>query len=272
MFGMNMGMHMAHNNAMNMHNNAMNMHNDAMNMHNTAHNDAMRMHDHHNQLAENARRMHQNTMHVVHRQRKMKTDLKNWSLINMDTKETIEKNLSYSSALSKARGLIKKGVRVKIEPRAKVSWLKSQPIIILPCSAKKIKTKSKIPASDLYAGPLWTSYRKIPLQVIEPQEFVLSAKFGLIPFKRKIGNYDTLLGRDISAEKLTKKVKGQLRRLKLPSNLPIYAFVGRDYAKVLQEAGLDFFYVKGGIGDKRKRLKKLYKDGSLPKKDVEVKG
>ena len=97
--------------------------------------------------------------------------------------------------------------------------------------------------------------------------YAMSAKYGLVRINRKIEPYDVLLGRDITPKALTRKMKPQVKRL-IPKDAEVYAFVSRKYSQVLEDTGLKFFYVKGGIGTKRKRLKELFKN-KLSKKYLE---
>jgi len=123
--------------------------------------------------------------------------------------------------------------------------------IIIGCSSKK--KAGRLRARDKYDGPWWTTLRKWDSG--SARIFVLSAKYGLIPAERKISDYDSLLGRDVTDADLVKKIKRQLKRYRLKN---IYVVTSKRYAKVLQDAGLtDFKFVSGGIGTKRAKLKKL---------------
>ena len=159
---------------------------------------------------------------------------------------------------------------------------KKKPVVIIPCSAKKSELYRDIKsrAFDYYDGPLWKTLRVLLARdgsqiqnrfvLDEPFDFyALSAKYGLIPITKKISPYDTLLGRDVSKEQLISKVKKQLSVRKL-NGRDIYAFTSRSYSDVLLDAGLSFFYVKGGIGMKRKLLKELFKKKRLAKTKVEI--
>jgi hypothetical protein len=123
--------------------------------------------------------------------------------------------------------------------------------IIIGCSGKK--RKGRLPASELYNGPLWQTFRKYDTGT--HRIFVLSAKLGLIPADKKITPYDVLLKRDVSIDELAKKVKRQLKKYRLRN---VYVVAGKDYATVLEKAGLKKFkFVKGTIGVKRQKLRKL---------------
>jgi len=122
--------------------------------------------------------------------------------------------------------------------------------IIIGCSQRKKGKSGK--AQDLYDGTIWQTFRKHDKG--KYRVFALSAKYGLVPADKVIRDYDTLLGRDVSIEKLAKKVKQQKKKYRLGK---IYLFAGKQYAKVLEQAGYEFTFITGGIGDKRKKLRKM---------------
>ena len=171
----------------------------------------------------------------------------------------------------------------------------SKDVILLQCSDLKHLKKGKTHPTQLYRGPLWTTYNKYTTAYgpfWQPGDFVpysfdlfaMSAKYGLISNDTEIRTYDTLLGRDITPQKLTKKIESQsaiweswnktfevpyLRQKRKPI---VYAFTSRDYTKVLLDAGVkNIHYVKGGSGTKRKRLIHLLKTGKLSKSQLQYK-
>ena len=199
------------------------------------------------------------------------------------------------------RKLLLKQVHLSSQQRMQIlaclqdEFRQSKDIIILPCSDLKATVKGKVHPSELYRGPLWTTYNKYTTaygQFWKPGEFVpysfdlfaMSAKFGLISNDEQIRTYDKLLGRDVTAEQLVKKIKAQSsiweswnKKFDVPyvkqSRKPmVYAFTSRDYTKVLLDAGVqNIHYVKGGIGTKRKHLITLLSKGTLPKSQLQHK-
>ena len=176
------------------------------------------------------------------------------------------------------------------------SWTVSKKpiVVILQCSNKKLsskqikslkfpkgsaaeivaKTEGKATAFTVYDGPLWKTFRKFCMYGgrMEDNPFrflVMSAKYGLIPIETFISNYDKLLGRDVKPQNLEKLIKTQVKKYKL-NKKEVYAFTSRSYSDVLANAGVSFCYVKGGIGTKRNRLKKLWVKQKLPKTQVEL--
>jgi hypothetical protein len=123
-------------------------------------------------------------------------------------------------------------------------------VIIIGCS--KVKKGKRDKASDLYDGTLWRTFRKNNKG--KYRVFALSAKYGLIPADKKISTYDSLLGRDVSEEALQKKVEKQLKKYRLGTP---YVFTSKKYAEVLKDSGLKIRFVKGGIGEKASKLKRL---------------
>jgi len=123
-------------------------------------------------------------------------------------------------------------------------------VIIIGCSKSKKGKRSK--ASELYDGTLWRTFRKNNKG--KYRVFALSAKYGLIPADKIISDYDSLLGRDVTDEELEKKVKKQLKKYRLGKP---YVFTSKRYAEVLKNAGLPIRFVKGGIGQKAQKLKRL---------------
>ena len=134
--------------------------------------------------------------------------------------------------------------------------MKRQPkFFIIGCSARK--KPGYLPAFFKYDGPLWQTFRKYATE--DDVAFALSAKYGLIESYKRIGDYDCLLGRDVSDKELCRKV----RRSLYPSPeywdlMNPYVLTSKRYAQVLSDAGISRFrFVEGGIGVKRKKLRQL---------------
>lgn len=123
-----------------------------------------------------------------------------------------------------------------------------RPVIIIGCSQRKKGKKGK--AMDLYDGPLWQTFRKYNKN--KYRVFALSAKYGLIPAEKVIADYNSLLGRDVSIKQLATKLKKQKKKYRLGKTT---LFAGKQYAEAMKQAGIDFTFVTGGIGDKRKKLR-----------------
>lgn len=125
---------------------------------------------------------------------------------------------------------------------------------ILGCS--KTKRPITAAASEVYDGPLWKTFRA---HNSGQRCLVLSAKYGLIESSMEISDYDTFLGRDVTAAQLITLVRTQIYHLDLDME-DLYVAASKDYADVLRAAGLNFTFIEGGIGDKRKHLKNLMKE------------
>jgi|11BtaG_2_1085332.scaffolds.fasta_scaffold07440_1 hypothetical protein len=121
---------------------------------------------------------------------------------------------------------------------------------IIGCS----KTKKPItaPAVEVYDGPIWKTWRA---HSNNERCLALSAKYGLIESSMEISDYDTLLGRDTTPEAIIDLVKSQISRLDLSDE--IYVAASKQYSQILRAAGLNFTFIEGGIGDKRKNLRQL---------------
>ena len=126
---------------------------------------------------------------------------------------------------------------------------------ILGCSARK--KPGYLPVFLKYDGPLWQTLRKYAGE--DDSVFALSAKHGLIESYKPIGDYDCLLGRDVSDKDMVRMVRGSL----YPSPeywdmMNPYVLTSKRYAQVLSDAGISRFrFVTGGIGEKRATLRRL---------------
>lgn len=174
-------------------------------------------------------------------------------------------------------------------------WIDPVITIILPCSDRKKslpKGRKKMKAMDLYDGPLFQTLRRVlkdnEVEIRSGETYpkgakttaqrkkvdkndvwldrfrilILSAKYGLLVADKPIPKYNAKLGKNVSKEQLVL----QLRKQQIGSiglDPPIYCFASREYSSALQEAGYSFYYVKGGIGSKRKILDDLLCKGVI---------
>lgn len=144
-------------------------------------------------------------------------------------------------------------------------------ILILACSATKVKSPRLIAAWLRYDGPAWRTMRANVPAPLAFQTFALSAEHGLIDAMQPIADYDRLM----TAERARELVPGVADRLEeLGRSYPgeILAFGGRHYRELIQrarelaeEAGdrsIPITYTRGGIGEQLGQLKAwLRKDG-----------
>jgi hypothetical protein len=120
---------------------------------------------------------------------------------------------------------------------------------IIGCSATKLC--ERMPAMELYNGPLWQTWRKYNNG---QQCYAISAKYGLIPATESIDPYDCLLGREVTPQQLFDLVCTQLPDFGTNN---IYVAASAKYADVLRRCGIDFTFMGGGIGYKRQQLKNI---------------
>jgi hypothetical protein len=114
----------------------------------------------------------------------------------------------------------------------------SASLVILGCSQRKRQTSRILPAIDRYDGPVFRVLRKHSRE--EPENptaaCILSARFGLIPAKRKIPRYDRRLSGPEPAQ-LRQRVKIQLARaLREIKPKRLFVSVGARYWPLLNEA------------------------------------
>lgn len=127
--------------------------------------------------------------------------------------------------------------------------------IIIGCSQRKKGKSGKV--YELYDGPIWQTFRKY--NTGKYRVFAISAKYGLIPIDKIISDYNTLLGRDITVNQLSEKIKKQKKKYRFGK---ITLFAGKKYAEAMKKAGFNFKFVEGGIGDKRSKLGKKLRSRS----------
>ena len=141
--------------------------------------------------------------------------------------------------------------------------------LIIACSGKKIR--GTMPAYELYDGSLWTSFRK---HAPAPPDrdiaiYVLSAKYGIIPYDEVISDYDLEIVGDnkrfykkteIKASEVAKKIRKQWNAGQ------VLLAGGKQYENALNQAGFEVQLVENiptfpnhkakdrGVGLKRQAL------------------
>ena len=136
---------------------------------------------------------------------------------------------------------------------------KGRRLLIVGCCKTKSKVEGRIPASERYKGPLFTTLNKagVPEDV---DVAVLSAKHGLIRFDTPLEDYNVKMK---DGRKDLLKSPEQLARINntVDGYGEVFVAGGKDYRNFLDEAGIEGKYTTykdlagadkvGGIGDQR---------------------
>ena len=159
--------------------------------------------------------------------------------------------------------------QVRVIPRQYREFLetnimsKRKYLLIIPCSKRKVLSKRKIPAIDLYDGPFYRILRKFFRQHDVSQFIdilILSAKYGLIKSYDLISTYDECMT-PARAKELSSNVYNFLKCLLSKEQYQeIFINLGKTYALALTGSeGLlnqcNVFWAKGQIGERMHQLK-----------------
>ena len=137
--------------------------------------------------------------------------------------------------------------------------------MILACSQRKNKSRSRAPAIHLYDGVNYRVLRKVLLERGWPRDLqikILSAKYGLIDATTLIEPYDLRLDK-FTAKKINKKVLKQLKTIQNP--ISIFVNLGQDYLPAISGIervfpGSKITFAQGPIGMKMKNMKRWLGD------------
>jgi hypothetical protein len=145
-------------------------------------------------------------------------------------------------------------------------------LIVLGCSATKVKAEGSLPAIDLYDGPIFRVLRSYLRDFRWPDNLsvaVLSAKYGIIGGLSHITTYDQRMTRHRASE-LAGTVTETLRHWG-PTHRRVNLVLGQDYLRsihptLLSSAQPPMLVVKGRIGVKLNRLHDLLREiGKSPR-------
>ena len=134
-------------------------------------------------------------------------------------------------------------------------------LLIISCSARKVSTPELLPAIERYDGPTYRTLRKAKCEGWFPKSLdilIISAKYGLIPCRYPIDDYNQLMTPQRAAE-LTAEIQQKLKDS--ISNKPydqVFINLGRTYRETLEgfHWGLvSTFETSGGIGLKTSQMK-----------------
>lgn len=154
-------------------------------------------------------------------------------------------------------------------------------LLILGCSATKLKSDGYIPALGRYDGPIYRVVRKFLREREWPQDLsigVLSAEHGLFGSLKGIEDYDKQMD-EATAETISHESIPVIRKWQDDGHIPPYYLpLGKDYLPAVQP-GLKSLNIphetfKGGIGEKQSQVKTFLHDtSSTPrKKAAQVEG
>ena len=136
-------------------------------------------------------------------------------------------------------------------------------LVVLGCSATKIKANGMVPAVSLYDGPAFRVLRSFLREYKWPDRLsvaVLSAKHGLVGGLSHLTAYNQRMTLERAAE-LSPSVTSALSRL-APVHSMIDLVMGKDYLRTIDFEDLivkesNFNFAKGAIGFKLNRLRNL---------------
>lgn len=143
-------------------------------------------------------------------------------------------------------------------------------LLILACSATKTPMGSgqRLPAVEVYAGPVYLTLRKLqrerPELFADVEILILSAEHGLIHSSTLIGTYDRRMDRARARElreSVAKYAAAFARNTTFGPFAETFIVAGEDYREALvdtlklDELGERVTFAAGGIGDKRKHMR-----------------
>jgi hypothetical protein len=146
-------------------------------------------------------------------------------------------------------------------------------LLILSCTQRKRQAPGLLPAIDRYDGPAFRLLRRFRDQMLElPDVFVLSARYGLIPYEEPIPHYDQPMTPE-RAREMQPQI-GQTLRLLIGSSAngnqsgtDILFCMGKLYSDTLKSSmplGVPCEYAEGSIGKKLSKLKQWLYGPSMP--------
>ena len=131
-------------------------------------------------------------------------------------------------------------------------------MLVLACSSTKRTDEEILPAWQRYDGPIWRVLRKnVPMDVIERDVMVLSARYGLISANEPIADYDQRMTRERASE-LKPATTTVLRKLLSRKDDSLVLVLGKDYLTAVEDTLLSDHRVevaRGPIGHQLHRVK-----------------
>lgn len=132
-------------------------------------------------------------------------------------------------------------------------------LLILACAKTKRHDAGQIPAIDRYDGPafrvLRRALRERPGLEEQMTVYILSAEFGLIPWDRRIPDYDRRMTPARAAE-LHTSVRGMWTGLLLRDRYaPVHIDLGQTYWQAVRCNWPGASLAHGGIGQRLKQLR-----------------
>jgi hypothetical protein len=143
-------------------------------------------------------------------------------------------------------------------------------LLVIACSEKKLPGAGSMPAVERYDGPAFRVLRKYlrGASAEVPTVLILSAKYGLIPSDRAIGDYDCRLSKSSAAELRPEVLEtlGSVLRSKRWNSVAVCA--GKDYRLALDgfvrlvPSSTRLEMLAGGLGTRLTNLKNWLHGGA----------
>ena len=119
-------------------------------------------------------------------------------------------------------------------------------IVLIGCSARKLKTDTAVPAEQLYQGQLFKAqlaFARQNLHMPDDRIFVLSALHGLVRLGQQIRPYDKMLGQISAVERAAwgKLVLRQIEETGIPVEVA-FVLAGKLYRGAIENPVFGLFY------------------------------